>query len=187
MPSVTQEHSAASHPRDREQPTTDAPAPVDSVRAYLTQIGKVALLNAQREVELAQRIEAGLFAAERLSKTTDGNSSSPMRRDLRWIVHDGQRAKDNLVQANLRLVVSIAKRYTGRGMPFLDLIQEGNIGLIRAVEKFDYASEATSSPPTPPGGSAKPSPAPSPTRPAPSASRCTWWKPSTNSATSAAN
>jgi RNA polymerase primary sigma factor len=89
-------------------------------------------------VELAKRIEAGLYAAERLSDAT-GGGGAPMRRDLRWIVRDGQRAKDNLVQANLRLVVSIAKRYTGRGMPFLDLIQEGNIGLIRAVEKFDYA------------------------------------------------
>ncbi|HEY2272662.1 MAG TPA: RNA polymerase sigma factor [Jatrophihabitantaceae bacterium] len=147
-----------------EQPTADAPASttfvwddeetdalrearkdaeltasVDSVRAYLKQIGRFALLNAQREVELAKRIEAGLYAAERLSDATDGSGGAPMRRDLRWIVRDGQRAKDNLVQANLRLVVSIAKRYTGRGMPFLDLIQEGNIGLIRAVEKFDYA------------------------------------------------
>ena len=165
MPSVTQEHGAASPTtRDVEQPTADAPASttfvwddeetdalrearkdaeltasVDSVRAYLKQIGRVALLNAQREVELAKRIEAGLYAAERLSEATDGSGGSPMRRDLRWIVRDGQRAKDNLVQANLRLVVSIAKRYTGRGMPFLDLIQEGNIGLIRAVEKFDYA------------------------------------------------
>ena len=89
--------------------------------------------------ELAKLIEAGLYAAERLSETTDWSGGSQVRRDLRWIVRDGQRAKDHLVQANLRLVVSIAKRYTGRGMPFLDLIQEGNIGLIRAVEKFDYA------------------------------------------------
>ena len=165
MPSVTQEHGVASLTRrDVEQPTADAPASttfvwddeetdalrearkdaeltasVDSVRAYLKQIGRVALLNAEREVELAKRIEAGLYAAERLSEATGGSGGSQVRRDLRWIVRDGQRAKDNLVEANLRLVVSIAKRYTGRGMPFLDLIQEGNIGLIRAVEKFDYA------------------------------------------------
>jgi RNA polymerase primary sigma factor len=154
MPSVTQERSTVSPTTsDVEQPTAHAPAStpfmgddeetdalrearkdaeltasVDSVRAYLKQIGKVALLNAQREVELAKRIEAGLYAAERLPETTDERGGSPMRRDLRWIVRDGQRAKDNLVQANLRLVVSIAKRYTGRGMPFLDLIQEGNRG-----------------------------------------------------------
>jgi RNA polymerase primary sigma factor len=108
----------------------------DSVRAYLKQIGKVGLLTAAREVELAKRIEAGLYAAERLS-TTASERDSQLRRDLRWIVRDGQRAKNHLVEANLRLVVSIAKRYTGRGMAFLDLIQEGNVGLIRAVEKFD--------------------------------------------------
>jgi RNA polymerase primary sigma factor len=165
MPSVTQAHGAASlTTRDVEQPTADAPASttfvwddeetdalrearkdaeltasMDSVRAYLKQTGRVALLNAEREVELAKRIEAGLYAAERLSEATDGSGGLQGRRDLLWIVRDGQRAKDNLVEANLRLVVSIAKRYTGRGMLFLDLIQEGNIGLIRAVEKFDYA------------------------------------------------
>jgi RNA polymerase primary sigma factor len=114
---------------------------VDSVRAYLKQIGKVALLNAEQEVELAKRIEAGLYAAERLRRAgavTDQRSVQ-LRRDLRWIVRDGQRAKNHLLEANLRLVVSMAKRYTGRGMPFLDLIQEGNVGLIRAVAKFDYA------------------------------------------------
>jgi len=114
---------------------------VDSVRAYLKQIGKVALLNAEQEVELAKRIEAGLYAAERLRRAGDVTDqlSPQLRRDLRWIVRDGQRARNHLLEANLRLVVSMAKRYTGRGMPFLDLIQEGNVGLIRAVAKFDYA------------------------------------------------
>jgi RNA polymerase primary sigma factor len=112
-------------------------ASADSVRAYLKRIGRVALLSAELEVELAKRIEVGLYAAERLLHVADENGSQ-LRRDLHWIVRDGQRAKDNLVEANLRLVVSIAKRYTGRGMAFLDLIQEGNLGLIRAVEKFDY-------------------------------------------------
>jgi RNA polymerase primary sigma factor len=112
----------------------------DSVRAYLKTIGKIALLNAEQEVQLAQRIEAGLFAGERLCKAHDGAEklSPQLRRDLRWIVRDGERAKNHLLEANLRLVVSLAKRYTGRGMAFLDLIQEGNLGLIRAVEKFDY-------------------------------------------------
>ncbi|MGH4007166.1 MAG: sigma-70 family RNA polymerase sigma factor, partial [Pseudonocardiaceae bacterium] len=112
----------------------------DSVRAYLNQIGKVALLNAEEEVALATRIEAGLYAAERMRRAEDtAEKLSPqLRRDLRWIVRDGERAKNRLLEANLRLVVSLGKRYTGRGMPFLDLIQEGNLGLIRAVEKFDY-------------------------------------------------
>jgi RNA polymerase primary sigma factor len=112
----------------------------DSVRAYLKQIGKVALLTAQGEVELATRIEAGLYAAERLRRAEMMAKKLPpaLRRDLRWIVRDGQRAYNHLVEANLRLVVSVAKRYTGRGMPFLDLIQEGNVGLMHAIEKFDY-------------------------------------------------
>jgi RNA polymerase primary sigma factor len=112
----------------------------DSVRAYLKQIGKVALLTAEEEVDLAQRIEAGLYAAERLCQAGDATEtlSPQLHRDLRWIVRDGERAKTHLLEANLRLVVSLAKRYTGRGMPFLDLIQEGNFGLIRAMEKFDY-------------------------------------------------
>ncbi|WP_158883022.1 RNA polymerase sigma factor [Amycolatopsis anabasis] len=115
-------------------------ASADSVRAYLKQIGKVALLNAEEEVELAKRIEAGLYAAERLRNVEEEGEKLPtqMRRDLKWIVRDGERAKYHLLEANLRLVVSLAKRYTGRGMAFLDLIQEGNLGLIRAVEKFDY-------------------------------------------------
>jgi RNA polymerase primary sigma factor len=115
-------------------------ASADSVRAYLKQIGKVALLNAEEEVDLAKRIEAGLYASERLRQVEEENQkiSPQMRRDLNWIVRDGERAKNHLLEANLRLVVSLAKRYTGRGMAFLDLIQEGNLGLIRAVEKFDY-------------------------------------------------
>ena len=115
-------------------------ASADSVRAYLKQIGKVPLLNAAQEVELAKRIEAGLYAVERIKALKEGGDEIPtqLRRDLEWIVRDGDRAKDHLLEANLRLVVSLAKRYTGRGMAFLDLIQEGNLGLIRAVEKFDY-------------------------------------------------
>jgi RNA polymerase primary sigma factor len=115
-------------------------ASVDSVREYLRQIGKVALLNAEQEVDLAKHIEAGLYAAERVRRAEDvAEKLCPqLRRELCWIVRDGQRAKNRLVEANLRLVVSLAKRYTGRGMPLLDLIQEGNLGLIHAVEKFDY-------------------------------------------------
>ena len=118
------------------QNLTISGATADPVKDYLKQIGKVALLNAELEVELAKRIEAGLFAEEKLSLAK--NLSPQDRRDLTWVVKDGQRAKSHLLEANLRLVVSLAKRYTGRGMQFLDLIQEGNLGLIRAVEKFDY-------------------------------------------------
>ncbi len=115
-------------------------ASADSVRAYLKQIGKVALLNAEEEVELAKRIEAGLYATQKMGELTEGGAKLPVqqRRDMQWICRDGDRAKNHLLEANLRLVVSLAKRYTGRGMAFLDLIQEGNLGLIRAVEKFDY-------------------------------------------------
>ncbi|MCX6501108.1 MAG: RNA polymerase sigma factor [Microbacterium sp.] len=113
-------------------------ATADPVKDYLKQIGKVPLLNAAEEVELAMRIEAGLFAEEKLSKMSAAEKSSQMGLDLQWVARDGQRAKSHLLGANLRLVVSLAKRYTGRGMQFLDLIQEGNLGLIRAVEKFDY-------------------------------------------------
>jgi RNA polymerase primary sigma factor len=115
-------------------------ASADSVRAYLKQIGKVALLNAEEEVELAKRIEAGLYATQLMSEIADKGEKLPaaQRRDMAWICRDGDRAKNHLLEANLRLVVSLAKRYTGRGMAFLDLIQEGNLGLIRAVEKFDY-------------------------------------------------
>jgi RNA polymerase primary sigma factor len=114
-----------------------AGATADPVKDYLKQIGKVPLLNAEQEVELAKRIEAGLFAEEKLARC--GDTLSPSERfDMEWIAEDGRRAKNHLLEANLRLVVSLAKRYTGRGMLFLDLIQEGNLGLIRAVEKFDY-------------------------------------------------
>lgn len=128
-----------SHKEDDDIPvqtTSITGATADPVKDYLKQIGKVALLNAELEVELAKRIEAGLFAEEKLA--TDKKLSRDVIRDLKWVVKDGQRAKSHLLEANLRLVVSLAKRYTGRGMQFLDLIQEGNLGLIRAVEKFDY-------------------------------------------------
>jgi len=114
-----------------------AGATSDPVKDYLKQIGKVPLLNAEQEVELAKRIEAGLFAEEKLADN-GGGLRPDTRLDLEWIADDGRRAKNHLLEANLRLVVSLAKRYTGRGMLFLDLIQEGNLGLIRAVEKFDY-------------------------------------------------
>jgi RNA polymerase primary sigma factor len=113
-----------------------AGATADPVKDYLKQIGKVPLLNAEQEVELAKRIEAGLFAEEKLAEIQ--GMTPDQRIDLDWIAEDGRRAKNHLLEANLRLVVSLAKRYTGRGMLFLDLIQEGNLGLIRAVEKFDY-------------------------------------------------
>ena len=119
-----------------EQQVMAAGATADPVKDYLKQIGKVALLNAEQEVELAKRIEAGLFADERLNDTTPVKPSDV--EDYEWIATDGRRAKNHLLEANLRLVVSLAKRYTGRGMLFLDLIQEGNLGLIRSVEKFDY-------------------------------------------------
>ena len=115
-----------------------AGATADPVKDYLKQIGKVSLLNASQEVDLAKRIEAGLFAEEKLGESRD-NLPRDVRMDLELVAEDGRRAKDHLLEANLRLVVSLAKRYTGRGMLFLDLIQEGNLGLIRAVEKFDYA------------------------------------------------
>ena len=112
-------------------------ATADPVKDYLKQIGKVSLLNAQQEVDLAKRIEAGLYAEHKLAENPDMDKD--LKKALRWVVHDGKRAKNHLLEANLRLVVSLAKRYTGRGMLFLDLIQEGNLGLIRAVEKFDYS------------------------------------------------
>ncbi len=124
---------------DSDEPVaqvTQAGATADPVKDYLKQIGKVPLLNAEQEVELAKRIEAGLFAEEKLAQDPDMETETRIK--LEWISEDGRRAKNHLLEANLRLVVSLAKRYTGRGMLFLDLIQEGNLGLIRAVEKFDY-------------------------------------------------
>ena len=118
------------------QQVMTAGATADPVKDYLKQIGKLALLHAEQEVDLATRIEAGLFAEEKIGS---GDKMPPKaRRELEWIANDGRHAKNHLLEANLRLVVSLAKRYTGRGMLFLDLIQEGNLGLIRAVEKFDY-------------------------------------------------
>ena len=173
--------------------TDDAPEPLsriagepvrstDPVRAYLREIGRAALLSAAEEVDLAKRIEVGLYAAERLRTAADPTDEAAwqIRRDLRWIVRDGERAKNHLLEANLRLVVSLAKRYTGRGMAFLDLIEEGNLGLIRAVEKFDYtkgykfSTYAT-------WWIRQAITGPWPTRPAPSASRCTCSSSSTSS------
>ncbi|MGP1498731.1 MAG: RNA polymerase sigma factor, partial [Schaalia odontolytica] len=119
------------------QQVTVAGATADPVKDYLKQIGKVSLLNAEQEVDLARRIEAGLYAEYKLKNLAD-EMTSRERRELHFLAQDGQQAKNHLLEANLRLVVSLAKRYTGRGMQFLDLIQEGNLGLIRAVEKFDY-------------------------------------------------
>ena len=118
------------------QTVMTAGATADPVKDYLKQIGRVALLNAELEVELATRVEVGLFAEEKLKH--EKKLDKKYKRELEWLVEDGKRAKNHLLEANLRLVVSLAKRYTGRGMLFLDLIQEGNLGLIRAVEKFDY-------------------------------------------------
>jgi RNA polymerase primary sigma factor len=128
--------SAADDTDEPIQQVMVAGATADPVKDYLKQIGKVPLLNAEMEVELAKRIEAGLFSEEKLA--SGGKLSAKAVEELEWISEDGRRAKNHLLEANLRLVVSLAKRYTGRGMLFLDLIQEGNLGLIRAVEKFDY-------------------------------------------------
>ena len=133
------DHLIISDVDDTDEPVQQvitAGATADPVKDYLKQIGKVPLLNAEEEVDLAKRIEAGLFSEELLA--TRGPFKDRRQGDYEWIAEDGQRAKNHLLEANLRLVVSLAKRYTGRGMLFLDLIQEGNLGLIRAVEKFDY-------------------------------------------------
>ena len=154
MPPVDEEDEESSSVWDEDESAAlrqarkdaELTASADSVRAYLKQIGKVALLNAEQEVSLAKRIEAGLYADYRMKQMEKAYSSGDkeakltpaVKRDLRAIARDGRKAKNHLLEANLRLVVSLAKRYTGRGMAFLDLIQEGNLGLIRAVEKFDY-------------------------------------------------
>ena len=143
---VTEEPSVeelkAEEAEEPEPPSLDDAGPsasADLVRVYLREIGRVSLLTAADEVDLAKRVEAGVFAAERLSLLESATSPDlDLRRDLLAVVGDGQRAKQRLIESNLRLVVSIAKRYAGRGLPFLDLIQVGNLGLIRAVEKFDY-------------------------------------------------
>jgi RNA polymerase primary sigma factor len=137
-PPVKEEDADEARRRERRAIDQALKAPTgDPVRMYLKEIGRVDLLTAQEEVDLAKRIEAGLIAGDRL-EASRGSVSPDERRDLGWTQRDGARAKRHLVEANLRLVVSIAKRYVGRGMAFLDLIQEGNLGLIRAVEKFDY-------------------------------------------------
>jgi RNA polymerase nonessential primary-like sigma factor len=130
VPQITQDPTTEGDLENTQGPSADL------VRVYLNGIGRTALLTAQEEVDLAKRIEAGVFAKHLLE--TDKNLSPERRSDLNAIVRDGRVAKNHLMEANLRLVVSLAKRYTGRGMPLLDLIQEGNLGLIRAVEKFDY-------------------------------------------------
>lgn len=135
-PSLQDPDVETTDPGSRRGQTNDNPS-ADLVRVYLNGIGRTALLNAEEEVELAQRIEVGLYASHLLA--TDKNLTRAMKRDLKVLAKDGNKARAHLLEANLRLVVSLAKRYTGRGMPLLDLIQEGNLGLIRAMEKFDYA------------------------------------------------
>src|SRR6478752_5929504 len=140
VPSASQDESWVSGGGDEDLPAprvAAAGATADPVKDYLRQIGKVPLLNARQEVELAKRIEAGLFADQKLAKDSR-NLSAEARFDLAEVAEDGRSANSHLVEANLRLVVSLARRYTGRGMLLLDLIQEGNLGLIRGVEKFDY-------------------------------------------------
>ena len=139
-PDAAATDTAAVEEVDERLPDLDeqsAALSADLVRVYLNEIGKVALLNAEQEVELSKRIEAGLYADHLLAHPTT-KLTPAKRRDFQALAADGRRAKEHLLQANLRLVVSLAKRYTGHGLPFLDLIQEGNLGLVRAVEKFDY-------------------------------------------------
>ena len=134
---MTAAQNVVEYPDAGAEADLDAQSPAaDLVRVYLNGIGRTALLTAQQEVELSKSVEAGVFPRHKLA--TAGRLSPAQRSDLRRLVHDGHEAKNHLLEANLRLVVSLAKRYTGRGMPLLDLIQEGNLGLIRAVEKFDY-------------------------------------------------
>ncbi len=141
VPEDDEEAPAAAAPAEAPLAIDEPPPGIDLVKAYLREIGRVALLTAVEEVELSKRIEAGLFAAEKLRQHRDGETKVPaaLRRDLAEVEADGERAKRHLLEANLRLVVSLAKRYQGRGLDLLDLVQEGNLGLVRAVEKFDYA------------------------------------------------
>ncbi|WP_076816266.1 RNA polymerase sigma factor [Pseudofrankia asymbiotica] len=134
---VLEEEERSSEPAETGRTTTEHAGTADLVRMYLREIGRVPLLNAAQEVELSKRVEAGLFAEHKLA--TAEELEPDLRRDLKRLVRDGEAAKQQLVSANLRLVVSVAKKYSGRGMTLLDLVQEGNLGLIRAVEKFDYA------------------------------------------------
>ena len=143
-----------------------AGATADPVKDYLKQIGRVSLLNAEQEVDLSERIEAGLYAQHLLDTESEGMEFK-RKRELKWAAADGKKAKDHLLEANLRLVVSLAKRYTGRGMLFLDLIQEGNLGLIRAVEKFDWKKGFKF---------VRPLPVLWPIRPVPFVCPCTWSK-----------
>jgi RNA polymerase primary sigma factor len=142
-PAVAEDDEDAPELAEEEKPLAlDEPPPgIDLVKAYLREIGRVALLSAVEEVDLAKRIEAGLFAKEKLRMNAEeGLKLTPTaKRDLLWVARDGDKAKRHLLEANLRLVVSLAKRYQGRGLDLLDLVQEGNLGLVRAVEKFDYA------------------------------------------------
>ena len=131
---MRKKHHPSGNPKRR---VIAAGATADPVKDYLKQIGRVSLLNAEQEVDLSERIEAGLYAQHLLDTESEGMEFK-RKRELKWAAADGKKAKDHLLEANLRLVVSLAKRYTGRGMLFLDLIQEGNLGLIRAVEKFDW-------------------------------------------------
>ncbi|MDJ0348887.1 sigma-70 family RNA polymerase sigma factor [Cryobacterium sp. PH29-G1] len=126
----------ASSPRRAAAPGNYSAASTDAFGDYLRRIGKGALLNAEQEVDLARRIEVGLFAEARLLR--DEGTDSADQRELAWLVHDGRRAKNQFIEANLRLVVSIAKHYSGRGVPIMDLVQDGNMGLVRAVEKYDF-------------------------------------------------
>ena len=175
LPKVTKSKARTTRKRNADAGVTMLTG--DPVRMYLKEIGKVPLLTAAEEIDLAMKIEAGVAATEELDCAEDEGVELERRekRRLGRIEQVGIDAKQQLIEANLRLVVSIAKRYVGRGMLFLDLIQEGNLGLIRAVEKFDY-TKASSSRRTPPGGSARPSPVPLPIRPGPSGCRCIWWR-----------
>ena len=190
LPKVTPRTKARA--RNRAKRNADAGVTMltgDPVRMYLKEIGKVPLLTAAEEIDLAMKIEAGVAATEELERAeADGvELDRREKRRLGRIEQVGLDAKQQLIEANLRLVVSIAKRYVGRGMLFLDLIQEGNLGLITRGGEVRLHQGLSSSPPTPPGGFARPSPAPSPTRPAPSAFLCTWWRPSTSLCASSAS